>query len=91
MQTDDEIFEKMMNKKKDISDDELFNKMKSKNNSNNSDEEVKKLKKTGLDYYKILGVDKTDSIKELALNFREDIAILHNGILESICFCFPSS
>ena len=39
----------------------------------------------------ILGVDKTDSIKELALNFREDIAILHNGVLESICFCFPSS
>ena len=29
-------------------------------------------------------------IVELALNFREDIAIMHRGRLEAICFCYPS-
>jgi hypothetical protein len=29
-------------------------------------------------------------LKDLALAFEEDIAILKNGILEAICFCFPS-
>ena len=38
-----------------------------------------------------LGKPPTDSIVDFALNFEEDIAILHNGILSSICFCFPSS
>lgn len=33
----------------------------------------------------------TDDIVELALNLEEDIAILHRGVLSSICFCFPSS
>lgn len=32
-----------------------------------------------------------DSIDQLALHFNEDIAILQNGILKAICFCFPSS
>jgi hypothetical protein len=40
---------------------------------------------------KVLNIAPTDSIKELALHFREDIAILHKGVLEAICFCFPSS
>jgi len=33
----------------------------------------------------------TDTIVDLALNFEEDIAIMYNGILSAICFCFPSS
>mgnify|MGYP002630935328 CR=1 FL=1 len=33
----------------------------------------------------------SSSIVNLALNFREDIAIMHKGILEAICFCYPSS
>lgn len=34
---------------------------------------------------------KTDSIVDLALHLEEDIAIMSNGILQAICFCFPSS
>ncbi|MFN6336262.1 MAG: heme-dependent oxidative N-demethylase subunit alpha family protein [Sphingobacteriales bacterium] len=30
------------------------------------------------------------SLEELALSLEEDIAILHNGIIKAICFCFPS-
>jgi len=37
-----------------------------------------------------LGLPKVDSIVDLALNFEEDIAVMHNGILAAICFCFPS-
>lgn len=33
----------------------------------------------------------TDNIVNLALEFEEDIAIMHNGVLSAICFCFPSS
>lgn len=33
----------------------------------------------------------TNNIVDLALNFEEDIAILKDGKLISICFCFPSS
>jgi hypothetical protein len=33
----------------------------------------------------------TGSVVELALNFEEDVAILHKGVLSAICFCFPSS
>lgn len=33
----------------------------------------------------------TDNIVDLALQFEEDIAILHRGTLAAICFCFPSS
>ena len=29
-------------------------------------------------------------LQELALQFEEDIAILRGGVLEAICFCFPS-
>jgi len=32
-----------------------------------------------------------DSIVDLALYLEEDIAIMHNGQLAAICFCFPSS
>lgn len=32
----------------------------------------------------------TESIRELALQLEEDIAILHHGILKAIGFCFPS-
>lgn len=38
-----------------------------------------------------LGKPKVHSIVDLALNFEEDLAIMHNGILSAICFCFPSS
>jgi hypothetical protein len=31
------------------------------------------------------------SIKDFALMFEEDVAIMHRGILSAICFCFPSS
>ena len=40
---------------------------------------------------KICGKQETNNIIELALNFEEDIAILHKGILAAICFCFPSN
>ena len=36
------------------------------------------------------GFKETDDIKEIALQLEEDIAVLHNGKLVSICFCFPS-
>lgn len=32
----------------------------------------------------------TDNIVELAYNFEEDIAIMHDGRLAAVCFCFPS-
>jgi hypothetical protein len=38
-----------------------------------------------------LGKPVTNDIEKLALSLNEDIAILHNGILSAICFCFPSS
>ena len=34
---------------------------------------------------------KTDSIVDLAKTLEEDIAIMSNGQLQAICFCFPSS
>ena len=39
--------------------------------------------------YKYLGKEAFD-LKELALQLEEDIAILRGGVLEAICFCFPS-
>ena len=36
------------------------------------------------------GFSATENIKEVALQLEEDIAIIHDGILKSICFCFPS-
>ncbi len=36
------------------------------------------------------GFNETEKIDEVALQLEEDIAILHNGMLKSICFCFPS-
>lgn len=33
---------------------------------------------------------KKDNIKDFALLFEEDIAILYKGILAAVCFCFPS-
>jgi len=39
----------------------------------------------------VLGRGQTDDIVELALNFQEDLAIMHQGRLEAICFCYPSS
>ena len=40
---------------------------------------------------KLCGKRETNDIVEFALNFEEDVAILHRGILAAICFCFPSS
>ena len=36
------------------------------------------------------GFNETERIEEVALQLEEDIAILHKGVLKSICFCFPS-
>ena len=49
---------------------------------------VNQLVKKTADFLKL---DTTDSIKNLALQIEEDIAIMHKGVLVSICFCFPSS
>ncbi|MFM8233731.1 MAG: heme-dependent oxidative N-demethylase subunit alpha family protein [Holophagaceae bacterium] len=38
-----------------------------------------------------LGFGAVANITELALNLEEDIAIMYQGKLEAICFCFPSS
>ena len=38
-----------------------------------------------------LGKPITGDIVDFAMNFEEDVAIMHNGILSAICFCFPSS
>jgi len=37
-----------------------------------------------------IGVGEVDSLESLALGLEEDIAILKNGIVKAICFCFPS-
>lgn len=39
----------------------------------------------------VMGVPRTDHIVTYALNFKEDVAIMHDGVLVSICFCYPSS
>lgn len=36
------------------------------------------------------GLSASADIRELALQLEEDLAILENGILKAICFCFPS-
>lgn len=36
-------------------------------------------------------VPHTKNIVDFALNFEEDVAIIHKGKLNAICFCFPSS
>jgi hypothetical protein len=38
-----------------------------------------------------LNIPLKTSIKDFALMFEEDVAIMHRGILSAICFCFPSS
>lgn len=53
-----------------------------------NDEDTKFLLKKISDYF---GFNNIHEIEELALHFNEDIAILQNGILKAICFCFPSS
>ena len=37
------------------------------------------------------GRPEVDHIKDFALTFQEDVAILHRGVLQAVCFCFPSS
>ena len=39
---------------------------------------------------KTLGLEDTESLLETALQIEEDLAVMHNGKLEAICFCFPS-
>lgn len=36
------------------------------------------------------GFKETGQIEDIAMQLEEDVAILHRGILKSICFCFPS-
>lgn len=38
-----------------------------------------------------LDLPSVSNIIDFALMFEEDVAIMHNGILSAICFCFPSS
>lgn len=38
----------------------------------------------------LLGGAATSDVCDLALRYKEDIAIMHQGQLVSICFCFPS-
>ena len=38
----------------------------------------------------ILGLEDTESLLENAMQIEEDLAVMHNGKLEAICFCFPS-
>jgi hypothetical protein len=38
-----------------------------------------------------LSVPTKSNIKDFALMFEEDVAIMHRGMLSAICFCFPSS
>lgn len=37
-----------------------------------------------------IGTSSIDNLQELALKLEEDIAILKDGIVKGICFCFPS-
>ena len=39
---------------------------------------------------KTLGLEDTESLLETAMQVEEDLAVMHNGKLEAICFCFPS-
>ena len=39
---------------------------------------------------KTLGLEDTESLLETAMLVEEDLAVMHNGKLEAICFCFPS-
>ena len=38
----------------------------------------------------LLGSNQTDSFFETAMKIEEDIAVMHNGKLVAVCFCFPS-
>ena len=37
-----------------------------------------------------LGLEATESLLETAMQIEEDLAVMHYGQLEAICFCFPS-
>ncbi len=37
-----------------------------------------------------LGLVEKESLLETAMKVEEDLAVMHNGKLEAICFCFPS-
>lgn len=39
----------------------------------------------------VLGLNPISDIVEFAFLFKEDVAIMHKGVLEAICFCYPSS
>ena len=39
----------------------------------------------------VLNLPVTNDIVSFAMNFKEDVAIMHKGVLEAICFCYPSS
>lgn len=38
----------------------------------------------------LLGLPSTDCVRRLAMSLEEDLVIMHNGILEAMCVCFPS-
>ena len=37
-----------------------------------------------------MGLEETESLLETGMKVEEDLAVMHNGKLEAICFCFPS-
>ena len=77
MSSDDELFEKMMNKNNNDNDD-FISKMKKKTPKVNSDDEtVARIQKSGYDYYKILGVDKTSNIDIIKKKYRHLLAKYH--------------
>lgn len=52
-----------------------------------ADEQAGSLVKRMADF---AGKTPTEDIRELTLQFEEDLAILQHGVLKAICFCFPS-
>ena len=85
MLSDDELFEKMMSKNNkqqsnNLNDDTIFEKMKQKK----TDDDLTKLKRTGYDYYKILGVDKNSDISIIKKKYRHLLAKYHPDKLNKL-------
>jgi len=90
MSSDDELFEKMMSKNNnksqntpqldDLNDETIFERMKQKESAN----ELTKLKRTGYDYYRILGVDRNTDISVIKKKYRQLLAKYHPDKLNKL-------